>query len=139
MIAGRAGMTKNRDMDFRIFARGAGTLVTCGEGEIIFREGEPSSAMYIVLDGAIEIASHGRPVETIRAGRALGFVSVLDQRPRATTARALEPSELAVMDYRKFRYMVDEVPNFAWYVMQEMSHRLRVLNAAIEARRGGEL
>jgi hypothetical protein len=28
--------------------------------------------------------------------------------------------------------MVDEVPNFGWYVMLELTHRLRKLNAALE-------
>jgi CRP/FNR family transcriptional regulator, cyclic AMP receptor protein len=128
-------MTTNKDIDFRVFARGAGSLMRFEENATIFREGEPSHAMYIVLTGSVEIDSHGKFIETIGAGRALGFVSVIDQSRRATSARALEECELAVMDYRKFRYMVDEVPNFAWYVMQEMSHRLRMLNAAIEAGR----
>ena len=37
-----------------------------------------------------------------------------------------------MIDRRKFRFMIDEVPNFAWYVMQELVHRLRMVNEAIE-------
>jgi len=120
-------MTKHKDIDFRVFARGAGTVAKFDQDAVIFREGEPSDLMYIILTGSVEIDSHGKFIETIQAGRALGFVSALDQSPRATTARALEACELAVMDHRSFRYMVDEVPNFEWYVMHEMSHRLRML------------
>jgi hypothetical protein len=28
--------------------------------------------------------------------------------------------------------MVDELPNFGWYVMLELTHRLRMLNASLE-------
>ena len=129
-------MTKNKDIDFRVFARGAGRVVRYHADEVIFREGDPSDSMYIVLSGSVDIASHGKAIETIGEGRALGFASILDNRPRATTARAHEECELAVMDRRKFRYMVDEVPNFAWYVMHELTHRLRMLNEAIDS---GEL
>jgi len=125
-------MTTQKDIDFRVFARGAASVATYAQGDVIFHEGEPSDSMYIVLSGSVDIESHGKFIETIEAGRALGFASVLDQVPRTTTARARERCELAVMDRRKFRYMVDEVPNFAWYVMHELTHRLRMLNAAIE-------
>ena len=128
-------MTANRDIDFRIFARGAGKMRKCARGDVIFREGDPADFTYIILTGSVEIESHGKFIETIGGGRALGFASLIDNGFRGTTARALEDCDLAVMDVRKFRYMVDEVPNFAWYVMHELTHRMRMLNAAIEEKR----
>jgi CRP-like cAMP-binding protein len=56
---------------------------------------------------------------------------LLDGQPRTITARVKEPSELALMDQRRFRYMVEEVPNFVWYVMAELADRLRATNAAL--------
>jgi CRP-like cAMP-binding protein len=56
---------------------------------------------------------------------------LLDGQPRTITARATETSELALMDQKKFRYMVEEVPNFVWYVMTELAGRLRATNAAL--------
>jgi len=35
------------------------------------------------------------------------------------------------MDKKKFRYMVEEIPNFVWFVMEELAHRLRTTNAAL--------
>jgi CRP-like cAMP-binding protein len=124
--------TRHRDIDFRVFAREAGTVVKYEEGDVIFRERDPPDVMYIVLAGSLEILSHGKAIETIAEGKGLGLVSILDNQPRVTTARACETSELAVINRRKFRYMVDEVPNFGWYVMLELTHRLRMLNASLE-------
>lgn len=119
------------NIDFRAFARGAGEVIRYARQDVIFRERDPSSFMYIVLSGSVEITSHDKVIETIHEGQALGIVSLLDREPRATTARAREDCELAAMDRRRFRFMVDEVPHFSWYVLAELTHRLRMLNAAL--------
>jgi CRP-like cAMP-binding protein len=124
-------MNAHRDIDFRTFARGVGKVVNFARNDVIFRESEPPHFMYVVLSGAVEITSHDKVIETIHEGQALGIVSLIDNHPRATSARAREDCELAVLDRRKFRYMVEEVPNFVWFVMNELTHRLRTVNAAL--------
>ncbi len=119
------------DMDFREFARQVGTVMDYPAGSAIFSEGDASRSMYIVLKGAVEVSSHGRVIEVVQAGDALGIVALLDDQPRTATARASQAAELAVIDARKFRYMVKEMPNFCWYVMKELSHRLRKTNALL--------
>ncbi len=124
-------MSDTREIDFRDFARQVGTVVDVDAGSAIFSEGDVARAMYIVLRGAVEITSHGKHLETIGAGDALGIISMLDEKPRTATARASEPSEIAIIERKKFRYMIEEMPNFCWYVMSEMAHRLRITNAAL--------
>jgi len=116
-------------IDFREFARAIGEIVRFGEGEIIFRENDVPACMYIVLAGSIELTAHDKVIETIQANKALGIVSLLDGLPRTATARVKEPCELAMMDEKHFRYMVEEVPHFGWYVMRELAQRLRATNA----------
>ena len=118
-------------VDFREFARALGTVLRFGPGDIVFREADPPSCMYIVLSGRVEITAQDKLIETISESKALGILSLLDGQPRTITARATEPSELALMDQKKFRYMVEEVPNFVWYVMTELAGRLRATNAAL--------
>ncbi len=47
------------------------------------------------------------------------------------TARATEPREPALMDRKTFRHMVEEIPNFGWFVMGELGARPRAANAAV--------
>lgn len=124
-------MTAHRDIDFRAFARQVAQVVEYEPGQLIFQEGDPPHFMYFVLSGCVEISSHGKLIETVDEGNALGIVSLIDNQPRATRAKARTMTELAVMDRRKFRYMVEEVPNFVWYVMNHLTHRLRAVNAAL--------
>jgi CRP-like cAMP-binding protein len=50
---------------------------------------------------------------------------------RANTARAKEDCELALLDERTFRVMIEETPGFVWYVINEFAARLRATNALL--------
>ena len=122
-------MRMHRDIDYRTFAHGAGKVVNYRANDIIFRENDPPQFMYIVLSGSVDIVSGDEVIETVHEGQALGIVSLIDNQLRVSTARARGNCELAAMDRRSFRYMVEEVPNFVWYVMNELTHRLRIVSA----------
>jgi CRP-like cAMP-binding protein len=79
----------------------------------------------------VEVRHGDRLIETLGPGQALGIVSLLDNEPRTTTAMAGTQCEVAAIDTRKFKFAVDEVPHFAWWVMGELAHRLRTTNAAL--------
>ena len=118
-------------IDLRVFAKGAGINLTYGPGDVIFREGDVGDCLYIVQSGSIEMIIHDRVVDHCGPNEAFGFMSVLDGMPRTSTARVCEPTTVSVIDSRKFRFMVDEVPNFAIYIMQAMAHRIRGMGEAI--------
>jgi CRP-like cAMP-binding protein len=124
-------MSMTTEIDFREFARSVGTVLDYHPGDAIFREGDAPRYMYVVLSGSVDIEARGKVLETIVAGNALGIVSLLDDQPRTSTARAHEACSLAIVDRKKFRYMIEEMPNFCWYVMGELAHRLRTTNAAL--------
>lgn len=131
IISAESPISEKPEIDFRVFAERVGTVVHYGAGDIIFRENDPSNVMYVVLRGSVEITSRDKVIDTIGAGKALGVIALLDNLPRTATARATVASELALIDRKTFRYMVDEIPNFGWYVMGELAHRLRTTNAAL--------
>lgn len=118
-------------VDFRNFARAMGTVLPYSPGDIIYRENDPPAYMYIILSGAVEIVAHDKVIETIGTGKSFGIVSLLDGQPRTSTARAVEPTEVAMLGKQRFKYMVEEVPNVVWYIFGELAHRLRTTNAAL--------
>lgn len=115
----------------QMFARGAGVNMNFPAGSIIFNEGEAGNCLYVVQSGVIEMVINGKVVDTCGVNEAIGFLSVIDQAPRTATARVKEAAEVSVIDQKKFRFMVDEVPNFAIYIMEAMSHRIRGMREAI--------
>jgi CRP-like cAMP-binding protein len=70
-------------------------------------------------------------IEPVGPGDALGIVGMLDSKPRTATALVTSDAELALIDRKNFRYMVEAVPHFVWYVMAELVGRLRATNAAL--------
>lgn len=118
-------------LDFRQIARGLGTVIAYAAGDVIFREGDGPTYAYIVLSGKVEVASHGKIIEQVDDGRAFGVISLIDKKPRSATAKAIDNSEIALLDSRQFRYMVETTPNFVWYVLGEVVDRLRATNSAL--------
>jgi CRP/FNR family transcriptional regulator, cyclic AMP receptor protein len=121
----------NRDIDMRLFAKKAGANVNFPAGGIIFNKGDLGECMYVVQSGVIEMIIGEKVVEVCGANEAIGFMSVIDDAPRSSTARVKEACEVSVIDRRKFRFMVDEVPNFALYIMGAMARRIRGMGRAM--------
>jgi CRP/FNR family cyclic AMP-dependent transcriptional regulator len=118
-------------IDMRLFAKRAGTSLTFSAGSVVFNKGDAGSTMYVVQSGVIEMVIGERVIEVCGANEAIGFMSVIDNAPRSSTARVKEDCELSVIDQRKFRFMVDEVPNFALYIMGAMARRIRGMGQAM--------
>jgi CRP/FNR family transcriptional regulator len=125
------GLSEFQRSAFLAFASSTGTVAVFERGEAIFRESDPALYMYVVLSGSVSLTSHDRVIERIDQGSSLGILSLLDQQPRTVTAIACERTEVALFDRKRFRYMVEEVPNFSMYVMAELAHRLRATNAML--------
>ena len=77
------------------------------------------------------MSARDKVVVTIPEGKPFGMLSLIDNKPRANTARAKEDGELALLDARTFRVMVEDTPEFVWYVINEFASRLRATNALL--------
>jgi CRP/FNR family cyclic AMP-dependent transcriptional regulator len=119
------------DIDMRLFAKKAGASFNFPTGSIIFNKGDPGECMYVVQSGIIEMMIGERVVEVCGSNETIGFMSMIDDAPRSSTARVKEACEVSAIDRRKFRFMVDEVPNFALYIMGAMARRIRGMSRAM--------
>lgn len=115
--------------DYHDIARHAGRVLRLRAGEVLFREGDEAREMHVLLSGAMDIAVHGRAIETVQPGDGRGILSLLDGQPRSATAA--EACEVAALEERVFRFVVESTPGFAWFVLGEMAQRLRATNAAV--------
>ena len=119
------------DIDMRVFAKGAGVNVIFPAGSIVFNKGDPGSCMYVVQSGIVEMMIGETVIEVCGPNEAIGFMSMIDGAARSSTARVKEAVELSIIDPRKFRFMIDEVPNFASYIMGAMARRIRGMGQAM--------
>jgi CRP-like cAMP-binding protein len=98
-------------------------------GAVVFAEGEPGTAMYIVRTGFLDLHAGGRFLERLGPGGVLGEMALVDPAPRSATAVAAEGCSLVAIDRAVFDSLVRKVPGFALEVMRIMAARLRRSNA----------
>ncbi|MGH7880144.1 MAG: cyclic nucleotide-binding domain-containing protein, partial [Candidatus Binataceae bacterium] len=73
------------------FARSAGATIKVPAGGVVFSKSEAGECMYIVQSGIIDMVIGDKVIETIGPNEAPGFMSMIDDQPRSSTARAKEP------------------------------------------------
>ena len=124
-------MVVDEKTDFREIARDGGTALSYRAGDFIFREGDTAGFMYIVLKGSVELSTRDKVVVAIPERKPFGMFSLttksFGQRPPVRK----EDCELARLDERTFRVMIEETPGFVWYVINEFAARLRATNALL--------
>jgi CRP-like cAMP-binding protein len=123
-------------MNGPIFKTGSGSkkstaLVTADlpAGKFVFREGDLGTEMYIIQEGKIEILNRmgdeDRVLAVLEKGDFFGEMSVLEDLPRAASARALTDTRLLQINGSTFDQMLQANPEIAVRMMRKLSRRLR--------------
>jgi CRP-like cAMP-binding protein len=113
-------------MDIRNYAR----------GEILFRQGDPATEMFVVLDGRIAIATQagdGREavVAVLEKGGLCGELALFDDAPRAADGRALTDTVVAALPYAPVRETLQSQPDLLWVMVRLLAERLRATDEAL--------
>ncbi len=103
-------------------------------GCVLFREGDQSDFMCVVLQGSLAIRKQSlrqqeRTVANVHAGRSLGEMAMVDNEVRSATVVVMEPTVLAVLTRANFIRITQEKPALALQLLlkiaQLISQRLR--------------
>jgi CRP-like cAMP-binding protein/tetratricopeptide (TPR) repeat protein len=77
------------------------TLVALEANAILFREGDPGDALYVIVEGEVSVQAEGPPrVEMARLGPGsfIGEVALMTDQPRSATVTAVQTAELLRID-----------------------------------------
>ena len=94
-------------------------------GAVIFAAGDAAVDMFLLLEGAVEIHINDALVSRLEGGSVFGEMALIDARERSGTAQALVASRLLRISAKQFRFLVKHVPEFAEFMLQLVSSRLR--------------
>jgi CRP-like cAMP-binding protein len=97
----------------------------------VFREGDAGDAVYVVLEGKVDLRVNGRLVETVGPGGVLGEMALIEQAPRIATATARTACDLQPISEARFMAMIQETPHFALQIMRVIASRLRRMNVRL--------
>ena len=108
-------------------------ITVYGEGEIIFKQGDPSLHMYVIRVGSVGIytdygTDHEQQLTILNRGGFFGEMGMIESNTRSATAVALEKDTLvSVITVGDFATYFKEEPEKLLAVMRNMSQRIRGL------------
>ena len=83
------------------------------QDEVLIREGEPVDAIFILLDGSLNVRAGNRQVATLLSGEIVGEISFVDSRPPGATVTAGQFSRVLAIPRDLLRAKMDIDPWFA--------------------------
>ena len=99
-------------------------------GQMLFAEGEPSDAFYLLRSGALAAfrdGAMGRPnlLGYIRAGEPVGEMSMLEERPHSASVYAMRDSEIVRLPTASFERIAEQHSSLMRELSKMMLRRLR--------------
>jgi CRP-like cAMP-binding protein len=106
-------------------------------GEVIFHQGDPGDALFIVMTGAIKImlpsdTGDEAILATLRPGDVFGELALLDGAPRSATATTLEATETLILPRDQFRELLATEPAIRDALLAAIAGELRRLTNHVE-------
>ena len=99
--------------------------------EKVFIEGSPGNAMYVIIDGNVEISVAGKLVEIAGPGMIIGEMALIDSCDRSATVVAKDNCVLAQLGENEFLSLIEKNPHFGLSVMKILVTRLRNMDTMI--------
>jgi CRP-like cAMP-binding protein len=99
-------------------------------GEIVFQEGDPGRALFVIVEGTVEItqstAQGEYALRTLGPGDAFGELALIDDFPRSATARVATLARLLILYKSDFDALMDGHTPITNMVMRNLAHRLAI-------------
>jgi len=107
-----------------------GTPERLPQGSVLFKEGEVSGKVALILSGAAKASSlteDGREIvfAVLGPGDLIGELSALDGRPHSATATVIQEADMLMIQASDFKAYVEAHPQMALLLLKILSGRLR--------------
>lgn len=104
-------------------------------GQYLFREGDPSSCMYLIQKGTVAVrkmkGAHYVELGRVYSNEVLGELSFFDRKARSAAAVALLEVDALEIDFESLDKIYDKVPPYMKVIIASVAERLRKANDQI--------
>jgi CRP-like cAMP-binding protein len=107
-------------------------LVEFPAGAVILTEGQEGNHMYVVMQGELSISLKNKHLANVSPGEIVGEMALINSDLRSATVTATTDCVLASIDQASFDALLRHVPDFALYVMNVLTDRLKIAFELIE-------
>ncbi len=104
------------------------------EGEYFIHEGDVEENFYFILEGEVAITKSGihyqneHIIAYLKKGDTVGEISLLDQKPRSASGKAIKRAELLSFSFPQLKQLARETPSFdkiLWGIAVNLITRIR--------------
>lgn len=103
--------------------------------QVIFKEGEPPNAIFIIARGAISIRkAQGQEyieVAKVHSGEIIGEMSFFDRLPRSASAVAINDVDVLEISFESMEKIYASMPSYMRAIVASLADRLRKANDTI--------
>lgn len=108
------------------------------KGSAVYWQGDTAERLYYLKKGRVKIymTSETGAEKTLRVqsdGGVFGEAAFFDERPRVSSAKVLEKSEIVAVSREILSAHIQKHPEFAFSLMQALSERVRLLTAQVDS------
>ena len=115
-----------------------GEIVDLASGEVLIREGDQADALYVVLDGELEVTkrtgSSEIPLALVGPGSLQGEIAALEGGRRLASVRATGAAEVLRIPVGAIRALLAAGPDVALAVIRTAVGRLRAMESTLRER-----
>lgn len=104
--------------------------ITMTAGTMIIDQGQTGREAFVIMDGDVTVKRNKRKVATLGPGSVVGEMSLLDNGPRTATVVCDTECTLLVIDQRRFRGVIEDIPAIAHKLLASLAGRIRELDRA---------
>jgi len=113
--------------------------ILTGANEIVIREGEPGTTLYLIIEGDVSVIKGGdretcAEIAALTAGDYFGEMALIDDAPRSATIRTRSRARFMILTKREFTQIVREQPQIALNICKALSRRIRTLHSKLGER-----
>ena len=105
------------------------TWLPLGPDAVVFREGDPGDALFVVVTGLVRISvattSGEILLNTLGPGDIFGEIAVLDGRGRTATVTTSKPTELVKIGRQEFLEFLEDFPRYTTTLVHILASRVR--------------
>ena len=106
------------------------------KGQYLFKENDPSDAMYVIKSGRLAITKAKQDSEIVLAelgpGAMLGEMAFFDDKPRSASAKAIKDTQLIKLPFKALHAQFKNFPEWSKDIMRTVNEHLRKANARIK-------
>ncbi len=94
-------------------------------GEILFKDNDPGDAMYVLLQGTLEVKKDFRIITRVDPVDFVGEMALIEDKPRSATVVAIKPSLLLRVNRALFEQYLHMHPGLLLSITRSLSRKIR--------------